>query len=240
METDLRERTTLDRRSPLIILAGTLPGPEVSLTLRAAIFDYGMVISRPQEPTAHARLREITGLDHESFEKHYWADRHAYDLGQLSGATYWPGFARHANITLSDEQIRELIENDVLMWSVTNDEMLAWIARLQHAGIRTAVLSNMGADLLRYIQQEFSWLRYFDHLTWSCELGIAKPDPAIYRHTLEKLGVSAEETLFLDDKAENIAAAESVGLHSVQFTTMHKLACDLAERQLAGYFPPIA
>ena len=209
------------------------------MALRAAIFDYGMVLSGPPEPEPHKNMRAITGLDYDRFESIYWADRHAYDLGQLNGLTYWPEFARRANITLTDQQIHDLIANDVVMWTTTNDAMLAWIARIQKAGLRTAVLSNMGADILRYILQEFSWLCYFDQLTWSCELGIAKPDPAIYLHTIDRLGVPANETLFLDDKAENIDAARALGLQAFQFTGFDQLRADLARTGLAASLPTI-
>jgi len=47
--------------------------------------------------------------------------------------------------------------------------MLAWAGQLQEAGIRTAILSNMGPEVLRYMRQEFSWLGTFEQHTWSCE-----------------------------------------------------------------------
>ena len=90
------------------------------------------------------------------------------------------------------------------MWVLPNDAMLAWAAALQDAGILTAILSNMGPEVLRYMRQEFGWLASFTHHTWSCELGIVKPDPTIYTWTCEQLGVRPEEALFLDDKIENV------------------------------------
>ena len=50
----------------------------------------------------------------------------------------------------------------------------------------------------------------------SCE-GLMKPDPAIYQLTLERLGVAAEEAVFVDDFRENVAAAQQVGLHATRF-----------------------
>ncbi|HYK38235.1 HAD-IA family hydrolase, partial [Alloacidobacterium sp.] len=96
-------------------------------------------------------------------------------------------------------------------------------------------------DTLAYMRQEFSWLGDFDHHTWSCELGIAKPDPAIYIHTCEKLGVAPAEALFLDDKAENIHAAEGVGLVGIQFKNIEQLRRELEERGLLALAPmPLA
>ena len=95
----------------------------------------------------------------------------------------------------------------------------------------------MGAELLKYMRQEFGWLGRFDHHTWSCELGIAKPDPAIYMHTCEKLGVAPPEALFLDDKPENIRAAEAVGLQAILFTDVDGLREELGRRGLLAELP---
>jgi putative hydrolase of the HAD superfamily len=202
------------------------------MAIRAVIFDYGMVLSQPQEPSALNNLLAITGLDRETFDSHYWTHRHAYDMGKLNGRTYWQQFAADSSIELTATEIERLIENDVLMWCTINEPMLKWAKSLAESGLRIGILSNMGEDTLAYMRQEFSWLGDFDHHTWSCELGIAKPDPAIYTYTCEKLGVAPAEALFLDDKAENIRAAEEVGLNGIQFRDIDQLQRDLELRRL--------
>jgi putative hydrolase of the HAD superfamily len=87
------------------------------------------------------------------------------------------------------------------------------------------------------MRQEFAWLGDFDHHTWSCELGIAKPDPVIYTYTCEKLGVAPAEALFLDDKAENVHAAEKVGLAGIQFRNIGQLRRELEERGVLADAP---
>ncbi len=105
------------------------------------------------------------------------------------------------------------------------------------AGLRTAILSNMGDSVLTNLEREFAWLGNFDVLVWSYQLGMAKPDPAIYRHTLENLGTRPEETLFVDDKQVNIDAAKALGMVGIEFTTIEKLREDLLAAGLAGALP---
>jgi putative hydrolase of the HAD superfamily len=207
------------------------------MAIRAVIFDYGMVLSHPQDPAALNNLLTITGLDRDTFESHYWRHRHSYDMGKLNGNTYWQTFAADASIELTAADIERLIENDVLMWCTINEPMLAWAQSLANAGLRIGILSNMGEDTLSYMRQEFAWLGDFHHHTWSCELGIAKPDPAIYTYTCEKLGVVPGEALFLDDKIENVEAAQRVGLHAIQFCTIRQLRQDLTGTELLNGFP---
>ena len=123
------------------------------------------------------------------------------------------------------------------MWTSINQPMLAWAAALHEAGLLTAILSNMGPEVLRAMRQEFAWLASFDQLTWSCELSIAKPDPAIYRFTCDQLGVRPSEAFFLDDNPDNIRAAESFGFQALQFSNIEQLRHDLAARNLLQNLP---
>lgn len=206
------------------------------MAIRAVIFDYGMVISNPADPAAHERMIAVSGLNREELDRHYWQNRHSYDLG-MKGHTFWRKVASDAGTTFTTEQIDLLIESDILMWTSLNEEMLGWVVALQNAGFRTAILSNMVWEILGYMRQEFGWLAHFQHHTWSCELGIGKPDPAIYIHTCERLDVLPSETLFLDDKPENIASAERVGLHAIQFSSIEQLRNDLTARGLQQELP---
>lgn len=203
------------------------------MPIRAAIFDYGMVLSH-RDPVVHEKLLAITGLDCENFERFYWPGRHDYDLAIVDGPGFWNDFARRTRLSFSASQIADLVENDILLWAPLNEPMVAWAATLAKAGIRTAILSNMAPDLLRYMRNspDFKWLSDFSQLTWSCELGISKPDPKIYLYTCQALGVAPAEALFLDDKPENVEAAQALGLSAIQFTTMDDLSQELARRSL--------
>jgi putative hydrolase of the HAD superfamily len=207
------------------------------MAIEAVIFDYGRVLSNSEDPVAKGKLLALTGLDESTLFPAYWRFRHAYDLGELNGGAYWARVAGDAGVSFTPGQIEELIETDILMWASLNEEMLSWVVALQDAGFPTAILSNMGEDMLRYMRQEFGWLAHFQHHTWSCELGIGKPDPAIYTHTCERLGVAPEQTLFLDDKPENIEAAASVGLNAVLFHSIEQLRRDLEARNLQAGLP---
>lgn len=207
------------------------------MSLRAVIFDYGEVLCHP-DPAAHRALLQIAGLDDATFEKHYWSDRHDYDLGRFEGPVFWSRLGKETNRAFTPAQIQSLIEHDVLQWtSLLDERMLAWAASLQDAGFATAILSNMPFEIDRCMRQEFGWLAHFTHLTFSCELGIAKPDPAIYTFTCEQLRVRPEEALFLDDKQINVEAAERVGLHAIRFQNVDQLRTDLARRALLQQLP---
>jgi putative hydrolase of the HAD superfamily len=193
------------------------------LALRAVIFDYGMVLTGPRDPIAHAALVRITGLPADRLDSLYWADRHAYDEGKLTGLEYWRRPAREAGLNLSPSAIEELTEWDARMWTTENPAMLSWQLALKQRGLLTAIVSNIGDAVLENVQREFGWLSRFDVLVWSYQLRVAKPDPAIYRYVLEKLGTRPQEALFIDDKPVNVEAANALGMKGVVFSTVEKL-----------------
>ena len=193
------------------------------MSLCAVIFDYGMVLTGQPNADAHDAMLRITGLPQDQFEAIYWADRHAYDEGKLSGLQFWQNIVRDARLNLDATTIDELNQWDARMWTTQNPAMLAWQQQLSQHGIRTAILSNMGDTVLANIEREFDWLPRFDVLVWSFQHKMAKPDPAIYRLALDRLGTRSEETLFIDDKQANIDAARALGLVAIQFSTIEKL-----------------
>jgi putative hydrolase of the HAD superfamily len=197
------------------------------LALRAVVFDFGMVLTGEPDSAAHAELVRITGLTAERLDSLYWVDRHAYDEGKLTGLGFWQKLCRDAGLCLTPEATEALNLWDARMWTTEDPAMVAWQLRLKEHGLRTAILSNMGDSVHENLLRELKWLGLFDVLVWSYELGIAKPDPAIYRDTLEKLGTQAEETLFIDDKPVNVEAARALGMKGIVFSTVEKLRADL-------------
>jgi len=208
------------------------------VALRAVVFDYGMVLTGPRDEEALAALHRLTSMSPERFEDHYWVNRHAYDEGKLTGLAFWERFVREAGVVGgSADLIEELNHWDARMWTTENREMLAWQLRLKERGIRTAILSNMGDNVLANMQRTFDWLPRFDVLVWSYQLRMAKPEPAIYLHVLKELDVRPEEALFLDDKLVNVEAARALGMRALEFSTVEKLRRDLVAAGLDAELP---
>lgn len=105
------------------------------------------------------------------------------------------------------------------------------------AGLKTAILSNMGDAVLARIEREVGWIKRFDLQVWSSQLLVAKPDSRIYTHTLNLLGVEPAEVLFLDDRLVNIVAARALGMQGFVFSTVEQLRVDLVATGLDRELP---
>jgi putative hydrolase of the HAD superfamily len=202
------------------------------MPLRAVIFDYGEVLSLAANPAVHKQMIQIAALREDVFDKFYWAYRLDYDAGALNGRAYWEKVAGSAGAWFAPEQVDRLIERDARMWMDINEPMLAWHAEVKQAGFRTAILSNMGDEVLAAVLRDFVWLNNFDSLIWSCRVKCVKPHPAIYDHAIKKLGVRPDEALFIDNLEENIRAAEAAGLQGIVFEGIEQLAREIKLKKL--------
>lgn len=197
-----------------------------TVEIEAVIFDYGEVLSYRPSLDQFGRMAALFGLGVESFTELWDYSRPAYDRGDLTAEAYWLKFAAELNARIAREQIEQLRRWEVAMWSNVNSAMVRWSRQLNDAGIKTAVLSNMHADLVKHVRT-LDWAQRFTVKTFSAEVRLVKPEAAIYEHTLRGLGTAAMKTLFVDDRELNIKAARSLGIRAVQFRSIPQLRDDL-------------
>jgi putative hydrolase of the HAD superfamily len=200
--------------------------------IHAILFDYGMVLSGPPDPAAWSRMRQIANLSEEQLRNGYWTHRHAYDRGDLSAESFWTRAAAPTHAVLTPGQLADLIAADVDFWSTLNPPMLTWARSLQQARIPTGILSNMPAPMETGLRARHHWIDDFTHHTWSHSLHLAKPEPAIYLHAARGLNTSPENILFLDDRPENIAAAEALNMQAILYTTHNDFEQEMRRRNL--------
>jgi putative hydrolase of the HAD superfamily len=187
------------------------------------IFDYGRVLSRPQPEADVRKLESLSGVEGPRFRELYWSGRKDYDRGRLDCRGFWRAFASAAGREYSGREVEDLVDADSASWGLLNEPMVGWLKTLQGAGVRTALLSNMGLDFKRYAERHFDWFGEFDHKTISCDAGFIKPEPEIYAHCLKGLGLGAGDVLFIDDTPENVEAARALGMLSVLFDGVDSL-----------------
>jgi putative hydrolase of the HAD superfamily len=198
-----------------------------SVKIKAVILDYGDVLSYSPTAEEWGRMASLFHVDPAGFRPLWDRNRLHYDRGDFSLETYWSKLAADAGMKLEPEQLKKLSQWDVEMWGHVNPTMVEWLKQMRSSGVKTGLLSNMPVDMIRYVRQQFRWLDHFDHQTFSAEVKLIKPDPAIYRHSLESLRVSASEALFVDDRETNIQGARAVGMQAIRFESTAQLREDL-------------
>lgn len=191
----------------------------------AMIFDFGNVLVRWNlhaiydrffsDPAAvEAFLREVSFLE--------WNSR--MDSGQ-------PFAECVADISRVHPQYAHLFRlyderwADTLREAVTGAEEI--VTRLKRAGYALHLLSNITAEKFPAMLEMHPVLHLFDSRILSGAVGMIKPDPRIFRHTLNQIGRSPEACLFIDDSAANVESARGVGIPSIRFQSAGQLESEL-------------
>ena len=77
------------------------------------------------------------------------------------------------------------------------------------------------------IENDWDINHLFDDIIISYEVGLIKPDPAIFDLALSRLGISAHDTVFIDDRIKNIHGARQHGIHAIHYQTREQALADL-------------
>lgn len=101
------------------------------------------------------------------------------------------------------------------------------LSELRARGTRLYALTNWSAENFPIAQRRFAFFRWFEDIVVSGQVGLAKPDPAIFRLAIERCRLEPSQTVFIDDSAVNVAAGAAAGLRAIQFTSPEKLRADL-------------
>ena len=103
---------------------------------------------------------------------------------------------------------------------------------LAAGGVQLFLLSNMPVSTYQYLVKQHSFFGHFKQLVISGAILLIKPDPAIYKHLVEKTGIVPSESVFIDDLTKNVVAARECGLHAIQFR-----GADACRAELRNYLP---
>jgi putative hydrolase of the HAD superfamily len=133
------------------------------------------------------------------------------ELGRLSSDEFGPRFA--AAIGLAPERGDGIAER-LFARAEADEAMLQAVAAARRAGIRTGLISNSWGEALVYDRDAFPSL--FDAWVISHEVGMRKPDPAIYALGAERVGLPPEECVFVDDLGGNLKPAKALGMATVK------------------------
>lgn len=132
------------------------------------------------------------------------------DRGELSSLDVWAQIGFKGDL--------EKIEKEYLDTIELNDGFIDFIETASKK-YKLAIISNDSSRWSKYIREKFDINKYFDVISISGDLKIEKPDKRIFQLTIDKLGVNAEDCLYVDDREGNLEAAEKTGMNTVMINS---------------------
>ncbi|MFN2581792.1 MAG: HAD family hydrolase [Candidatus Dormibacteria bacterium] len=191
----------------------------------AAIFDLGGVMTEPLFRNRHDVEPEYLNLVAfflNDFRDHYHLPTGAHDLhmletGQISDDEFFDRMcARYSDA--GNEPIDPRVAQRVIFGRgmVASSAMADTVRQVKNAGYKTALLTNISRDGEAMWRGLMPVDDLFDVVVDSSKVGLRKPDPRIYELTCQRLGVTPDRCLFIDDLACNVDAASALGMHAIQ------------------------
>lgn len=197
---------------------------------QAVVFDFGGVMTTKENRQLVVDfLCRTLNLTDEQFAEANLKKKEALKTGKTD-EEFWIEFAAQKKMALPEEWASEF--RSVMTQAIgVNAEMYDLVDEMKGKQIPVALLSNIDERLSKLIRQ-LGLYQPFDPCLLSCEIGYDKPDPGSYAYLLEKLDLSAEDVVFIDDKEENVRAAKEIGIDAIWFQSPQQLKEELKERGL--------
>ena len=144
------------------------------------------------------------------------------ELGRIGPRAYYEGLQAKLCLPWTYEQFAR-------NWNeiCTENTAVTGIIRRLRERHTVFALSNTNALHIDHIRQHMPGLAIFDEWVASCEVGLRKPDPDIYRLALKQGGVGPERAVYIDDRPELVEAGRRLGLSAIRFESDRQLERDL-------------
>ena len=178
--------------------------------MKNVVFDLGRVVFAQDPAKSTAEFKQFFSYVSLTPMPQFWTD---YDMGVLSFDQVAEELAAYRGV--EPEFAREMITIAIgKQETIRPTEKL--IDELKAAGYKLYVLSNMSREFIDFLRKQKVY-ENFDGDVVSCEVGIVKPMPEIYDLLLERFDLAPAETIFIDDRKENVDAAAAKGIATFHF-----------------------
>ncbi len=196
------------------------------MTITNAFFDIGGVLGTNGWDREHRReASALFGLDHNDYTRRHDETVPAFEEGLLTLDQYLDRtvFVRPRSFTPEDFKRFMYTRSEPFLESLAVARALAATGKA-----RMVIASNESDELSRYRERLFGLPEIFDTFLASCWIGVRKPAAIFYQRILAITATRAESSLFVDDREENLVAAEALGFATIHFKSADQLRRDLA------------
>ncbi|MFI9247989.1 HAD family hydrolase [Streptomyces sp. NPDC053086] len=198
----------------------------MSTDRRIVLFDLFGVIACHQRPGALGQMAARCGAPADAFADAYWAYRPAHDAAQQTAAAYWTTVLKRLSRPIDADTIEALRLADIDSWSRVDDRMVTYAQGLRDRA-EVALLSNIPSDHADAFFAAQPWLRHLNLVAFSGKTKAAKPDSAAFHHCVTGLRAAPSDFLFIDDREDNVRAAQALGMTAHLFTHLDELTATI-------------
>lgn len=195
--------------------------------ITAVLFDFGGVLLQHSDGIDHQAIEGRLGLPPGTLRRCLYVDsRYAEAYVGRCSVEEWLQSVREAMEGAVGPKAEALFRAFQESEHPLNREVIDLVGRLR-ARYRTGVISNTIPGLVPRLREEFGIAHLFDVLVGSGDLGVAKPEAAIYLHAARELGLPPQRCIFIDDAEPLAEGARRAGMRALRFSSYLQLLADL-------------
>lgn len=195
------------------------------MTIKAVIFDMGGVILRTEDPGKREAMAQRLGTTRRDLEYMLFLSPSALEteFGRITEVEHIHNVLKHYGQAIEDHAH---FYNEFFCGDVMDEKVIDFIKDLKK-NYKVGLLSNAWMNIRKNLSDYYDFVDIFNVSIFSAEVGLRKPDERIFKLILDRLGVEAQEAIFVDDFLENVNGAAEVGLHVVHFKNRDQAIADV-------------
>lgn len=191
--------------------------------INAVIFDWGGVLIEDPTKKLISIFAEILKINKKELIPLYSKYKDAFQRGKLSEDEYWKNICNYFNI--NEPSIGSLWRYALRFSYKENKDVFSLASSLKKNRYKIGILSNTEPPSIEFfLEQNY---KIFDTIIFSCKEGYRKPEREIYEIAISNLNLSPEESVFIDDKKENLDGAQKIGIKTILFKNYIQLIYEL-------------
>ncbi len=191
--------------------------------MKTIFFDWGGVVADDPGDDFLIKLLQDIGATPNQTREIFQRYMKQFMTGDITEAEYWKALRNNYGFEINDS-----ISQEFTKWRglVANQQVLSLVDEAKLKGWRVAILSNVIEPTYNTLNDAGHYDK-FEVVIASCKEGVAKPDREIYEIALKKLGASAEESVFIDDKQRNLDPAQEMGFKTILAQNPEQVVADI-------------
>lgn len=195
------------------------------IMIKGIISDLGRVIVDFDHHICTRKLEKLSGIAEKDIHHYIYMSKMdtRLDSGKISAKEFYRFVENYLGSGMSFKEFRGVFSDIFTLRPST----IKLYRELKSKGYKLCLLSNTNELHYNHCKKKYPALKLFDHIVLSYKTGVMKPHPRIYMKAVKKLGLKAQECVYIDDIPEYAEAASLLGIHGIQYRSIAQVRREL-------------
>ena len=194
--------------------------------IKALVFDVGGVLALDAPRYFLSELAVRESLDVEDLVRMWKKNLGQLITGKISEDQFWLLFIDDLNLKIPQDELLVRFKKEIRLFLLLDKGLLGYLRSLKDElnahcmePVKFAILSNNVKEWAKELERQADLGELFEVIMYSCDEGLAKPDPSLFQKVCIKLDAGPSHIMFIDNREKNLRQAKEIGMHPILFST---------------------